>query len=125
MGFERHLILGKEGDPFGPQEIALKLLQPERAPTDGQASIAIDDAMPGDIRRTDSKRPSHHARGDARPTERRDITVGGHSPPRDAPHEAVDFGETSSPHFSKGGVAPSDALSLTRSHDVTPPRERR
>jgi len=62
MGFDRHLVLGEERDALGLQEIALKLLQPEGAPSDRQASIAIDHAMPRHIRWTDGERPPHHAR---------------------------------------------------------------
>jgi hypothetical protein len=58
---ERHPILSEEGNAFRAQPLALKLLQPERAPTNGQSPLAIDHAMPGNVRRAHGERPSHHA----------------------------------------------------------------
>lgn len=118
MGFDRYLILGEESDALGPQEIALKLLQPEGAPTNRQASIAIDHAMPWNIRWTNGERPSHHACRDVRSAKRRNITVRRHTSARNAPHEAIDLGETSPSDLSRGRLAPPHTPLFTRSHDA-------
>ncbi len=62
MFVECDLILGEKRNALRSQPLALELLQPERAPTDGQSPLAIDHAMPGNVRRTHGERPSHHAR---------------------------------------------------------------
>lgn len=130
MRFDRHLILGEKRDAFGPQQVALKLLQPERAPTDGQAPAAIDDAVPGDIRGTDGERPPHHARRHTPSTQRRDIPIRGDAPARNTPHQPVDLGEASAPIPARepsAALSPPASLeapSLMRSHGATPPRGR-
>ncbi len=75
MRFDGHLILAEKGDALRAEQIALQLLQPERAPPDAQSPLTINHAMPGDVGRTRGERPPHHARRDVRPTQRRDLTV--------------------------------------------------